>query len=243
MRSLYSKLVDYWPHYEASGTPKGVASGLLFTNLARVDPVAGKIIGAGNYGIVGNSANEIASSATVQTGDIDFTWCVWVQRDGVGATQTIISKDNNSGTGREYNLTIASGTPTFTVYRTGPAAKTATSSVSTNTSSWYFICCGHDAAADLVWIEVNGTYDSTATTGALQAAGAGALRIGAMADDSNYADCDICEIGFWKRMLTPAERFWLYNSGRGRTYPFDGRPNTERASARLRRNRMTGLIG
>jgi hypothetical protein len=37
---------------------------------------------------------------------------------------------------------------------------------------------------------------------------------------SNRWNGMVDEVGFWKRVLTPAERAEIYNSGAGKTYPF-----------------------
>lgn len=240
MNSLYSGLTGYWilDRNRISGGNLTPVYGSIALTAVNATEGTGRIL----YGLYFDSGSSshlyAASSATVQTGDISFSWAAWVNT--FANSGTYISKDNNSGTGREYGLTIASNAFVFSVYRTGPVAQPVTSTVTLTPGQWYFVACGHVATADKVWIRVNNTYTEAATTGALQAAGAAQLRFGSLGNNSSYADGTMCEVGFWKRELTAVELSFLYNGGRGRTYPFDTLYEPAGKADRQRRHRLTG---
>lgn len=223
MMSLKLGLVDFWPLHEASGAGYGCATGVTMSDEGGVTQAAGKVLLARDFS--GSSQRLVhASDAIVQTGDSSYTWCAWVLWDST-ATSVFLCKDNVSGTGREYNLQNNTTTPRFVVFRSGPTAVTLSSSASITTATWYFVAAWHDAIGDTMGIQVNTTRDTQATGGALQAAGAGDLHFGSQSDNTLHLNGRMCEVGFWKRLLTISELMWLYNNGLGRSWPLDGRPS------------------
>jgi len=229
MNSLYNGLIEYWPLHEPSGDRFGIVLATQLADTNTVTQADGRVISAASFASASSERLGVASSAVIQTGDIDFTWAAWVWLETTTANMYILSKDNASGTGREYVVNYANVADRlqFSVFKSGPTAVTAQADTfgAPPDDTWMFVVGWHDAAADTVNIQVNdGAVDSTATGGALQAAGAAALNFGARGDATIYLNGRLCEVGFWKRVLTPLERLWLYNQGLGRTYPFDGRP-------------------
>lgn len=235
-------LVDWWPLHEASGSGYGRATGITMSDENSVGSAAGKVVLARDF----NGSNQRlvhASDANVQTGDVSFTWVCWAYFDNISSNRGIIVKDSTSGTGREYILQLASGVPRFAVFRSGPSAQQVDhSGGSVSTGTWYFMAGWHDAAGDVVGIQVDLTRTTAATSGALQGAGAADLHFGSFSDNSLHMDGRICEAGFWRRVLTISELHWLYNQGMGRTYPLDGRPSPVMMPAHGRRHRMVGQV-
>lgn len=253
MRSLYSNLVSYWPLHESSGNRVdlvGQTNNLSPTNTPTGNP--GIIENATQFTAASSQYLTIASNSNVQTGDIDFTLTAWVYMDSKPANlMEIVSKYAATAGNAEYLLywDNAADRLNFACYRATDSLKTvaASSFGAPSLSTWYFVCGWHDANADTVNIEINtGVSDSVATTGALQAAGTANFSIGALGTvGSQYFNGRICEVGFWKRVLTRQERTWLYNNKGGRTYPFDWRLTAEGAIGRdvnNRRNRRLGMI-
>ena len=166
-------------------------------------------------------------SPTLRTGDIDFTVAGWVRFDVIPASNmAFISKYNSGGATREWRIEYipASTCFGFRVSRDG----TASSVVNASTfglpviNTWYFIVGWHDAVHDTLNIQINnGVVNSLAYTNGVMAGGAAKFVLGGQDGNGSSIDGRIDEVGFWKRVLTAAERTALYNGGTGKTYPFD----------------------
>src|SRR3990167_4965451 len=133
--------------------------------------------GAGQFTAANNEFLSIASNASLQTGDIDFTCAAWVYLDSKTTYRFIAAKDGGSTIAgdREWAMVYDSALDRF-VFNVFLATDSIKQAVAGNlgvpaTGAWYFIVGWHDAAANTVNIQVNnGTVNSVATTGALQAA-------------------------------------------------------------------------
>lgn len=224
---LSSNLISFWPLHEASGNRGDmIGSQNTLTDTNTVTQSDGQIEKAGQFTAASSESLNINNNSTLQTGDVDFTFAAWVYMDSKpAAIMDVLSKYAATAGNAEYIMYWNNTTDRFNlvVYRAtdSPFVAVANTLGAPSTATWYFITAWHDSNADTVNIEINnGGVDSTATTGALQAAGTGNFAIGALATGSQYWNGRICEVGFWKRILTLRERFWLYNRGLGRTYPF-----------------------
>lgn len=252
MKSLYAGLEDYWTLHEASGNRFSAIGKNQLTDNGTVTQNPGKVVYAGQFTRANSEFLSLVSNAAVQAGDIAFTFCCWAYKDSSPAGQMyIISKDGTTSGEREYALfwDNTANRFQFTVFKATDSSMTvsATTLGAPSNSTWYFIMGWHDPDGNTVNIEVNVSgVDSTATTGALQAVSTGEFGIGAREGGTLFFDGRICEVGFWKRVLTVQERWWLYNRGLGRTYPFDGRISTVGLLGRdiyHRRTRRLGVIG
>lgn len=250
MRSLYSHLISYWPLHEASGNRIDlVGQTNLLTDMNTV---------TGNPGIIENAAQftsatteylTIASNSNIQTGDIDFTFNFWAYMDTKPATVSWLIKYAASSGNYDYQMFYTSATDRWqmAVARATDSAQVVTANTfgAVSLSTWHMVTGWHNANADTVNLAINaGAPDSAATGGALQAAGTANFYLGGFAA-ANNANGRMCEVGFWKRVLTQQERSWLYNNGRGRTYPFDRRLNGDSQLGRdIRdgRNRILGMV-
>lgn len=251
MLSLYNNLISYWPLHEASGNRADlIGSNNALTPTNTPSGGAGIIENSTVFASASSQRLDIASNATIQTGDVDFTFAFWVLLTSKPAAvmYNTIKYAATAGNAEYYGYwDNATDRFKFVVNRATDVPQTATANSlgAPSTATWYFICQWHDANADTVNIEVNaGTTDSTATGGALQAAGTAALTMGGAAT-GGYLNGQMCEVGLWKRVLTRQERTWLYNNGEGRTFPFDRRLNTDTflgRDLRGRRDRSAGMI-
>lgn len=226
MRSLLSSLVDYWSLHEASGN-RASATGLhTLTDTNTVTQNPGKQLYAGQFTAASSERLVVASDASLQTGDIDFTLVCWLYLDSLpGASNVYVVAKDDAATQREYGMRVnTSDQLEFFGFRSGPTLDTqaATNFGALSTGTWYFAVGWHDSVNNTKNVEVNLVSDSAATGGAWITSTAD-LSIGSTGAPGNYFNGRICEVGFWKRMLTVQERWWLYDFGRGRTYPFDGR--------------------
>lgn len=160
-----------------------------------------------------------ASNTDLQTGDVDFTFAFWVLLDSLTGDRQFVSKDTN--TGREYTVQYRAGTGFRGTVFMGGVDKIATASFTPTVTAWYLVCFWHDATANTVNISVNnGATNSTATGGALDAATATEFNLGRRPYPGfqEYLSGRMQNVGFWKRVLTGAERTALYNGGAGVNY-------------------------
>ena len=195
-------------------------NGYTLTNNNVVTSVAGKVGNAGNFVLASAQSLSRASEAALQIGDIDFTIAAWVKLTTKTTNQVIVSKFG--AITFEFQLIYNVGVDRFLmyVYKAGNVGVTANDIIVPATGTWYLLIGWHDATADTVNIQVNNTAPiSSATGGALQAAGAGNFGIGyrALAGNELYLNGLADQVMFWKRVLTSTERTALYNSGNGLT--------------------------
>lgn len=222
--ALTDSLISYWTMDETSGTryDSVVATGNDLTDNNTVGYGTGIISNGADFIPANSEYLSHTSNASLQTGDIDFTFAAWFKIDDLN-TRAIISKDDGLGT-RDYRITYLAGALRFYVNASGATQVASAAAISTGT--WYYVVAWHDASANTINIQVNnGTVDS-AGIGALSAASTNPFLIGAntVGSATNFWDGLIDEVGFWKRVLTSDERTSLYNSGAGLAYPFGGGP-------------------
>lgn len=243
MHSLYSGLISYWSLQDQSGSRldlTGLANTLTNTNT--VTSVDGFLGPASHFTAASSQLLSIASNSSIQGGPKNYTFACWVKLDSKPANfMTILSKYSATAGRAEYILYWLNTTDrlAFNVYR----ATDSIQSVSADNlgapalSTWYFIVAWNNHDGLTVNIEVNaGATDSTALGGATQAASTAALGMGGLSlVGTNYWDGSIAEVGRWDRLLTRQERTWLYNQGKGRTFPFRGGPYGLNRHARSRR--------
>jgi hypothetical protein len=224
---LLDNLISYWTLDESSAGVGAVTrndshSSNHLTDTNTVASATG-IISSGASFVAANSERlSIASNGSLQTGDIDFTIAFWGnwsvlptanigvigKSAGVGSTGNIEWYIRGS-TGSKIRFGVSDGT-TLTLLSTTPTFSTGT---------WYFVVAWHDAINNTINIQIDdGTVDSQSYSGGVQTTSS-ALWMGGTGVASQYTDAILDEAGFWKRVLTSAERTQLYNSGLGKTYP------------------------
>jgi hypothetical protein len=224
--ALTDNLIAFWEFEEASNATRNDSHGTNhLTNNNSVAATSGRVgLCAEFYNADADFLNR-ASNATLQAGDIDFTFAQWVVLRSKANTYSIVGKDDAGAGQREYGIGYNLGIDRYQFYAAKPTDDTVT--VEANNygapavETWHFVVCWHDATANTLNIQVNnGTANSSATGGSLQAASNAAFHIGSRATPGGqaYFDGFIDQVGYWKRTLTSDERTWLYNSGSGRSY-------------------------
>lgn len=218
--SLMTGLISYWTLDEASGSRADSIGGNTLTDNNTVTQNPGKIATAAQFTAATSETLSRANNASLQVGDIDFTIACWVYVD------TTVNKDiwvKSSTNQQSYFLTIQSTKFQFIVSAGGTAATYTTLNATTfgniSASTWYHVVAYHDSVNDVIGIAVNGGAANTAATAAGVFAGTGVFALGGVLQYA-YMNGRIDEAGFWKKVLTPAERLALYNGGNGITYPF-----------------------
>lgn len=169
---------------------------------------------------------SIVDNAAISTGDIDFSFACWVYMDSAPAAQMgIIEKwDTGLTNQREYAFYWDNTSNRFVFVVSPDGTSSNNGSVITNnfgapsTATNYFIVIWHDSVNNQLGIQVNnGTANTSSYSGGVFDSTSG-LSIGAQTNPSTYWDGRISGVGFWKKVLSAAERTQLYNSGVGLAY-------------------------
>lgn len=223
--ALTDSIVAYWKLDEASGTRYDSAGANNLTDYNTVGTATGRIGTAISYP-AGNTNKYIgcADNDALSMGDIDFTIAGWWKRTDVNGQGQLVNKWDWNIPSREYLVDVHPSTYCrFGVATTGQSQATVADVFYPSIGDWTFLVAWHDASADTINIQVNArTLVSAAHSGGVNN-GTAAFTIGPYSVLANYAtDCDMDEIGIWKRVLTSDERATLYNSGAGLSYPFSG---------------------
>jgi hypothetical protein len=220
--ALSDNLIAFWPLNEASGNAIDAhGSNDLVETSGTIGSATGTIGLARDFEAADTEYFEIADNADLSTGDIDFTFAGWVEFETL-AFSGILSKDNDGGGQREHGLWVISNALRWFVSANGIAENSITSSVTLSTGTKYFFVVWHDATNDQLGVSINaGTADTVAYSSGL-ADRTAPFRIGAVGSTASGIHMDglINRLGFWKRVLTSAERTELYNGGSGRNYAY-----------------------
>jgi hypothetical protein len=218
--ALNDSLAWYYSLDEDSGQRNDSVGTNHLTDNSTVASAAGKVGTAADFESGQSESLSIASNATMQMGDIDFTLACWVYHESTGGAQSYISKAGTStGTTWEYNLRANAGVVQFYVANGSSTAFVAGTTFSTAT--WYFVVGIHDAVNNELRLYVNAGSPSTQAIAIAPMASNGVFRLGARATPSDhYYDGLMDEAAGWKRALSSGEITELYNSGNGRDYAY-----------------------
>lgn len=224
---LLTDLVAYWDLDETSGTRADSHTNALdltdnntVTSGLGVDGVSA----AAEFVHANSEYLSRASEASIQAGDVDFTFAAWVRVTSAGGDQLIVSKTGTAATPTiEYDLRIAAALNAVVFgYYNGTGWRNLTLSGLSMDATWVFVVGWYDKTAATVNLQTdNGTPSSFSVAGQPPAAaGAGAFNVGRYElGGGNTINGRMQSLGYWKRVLTADERTWLYNSGAAaRTY-------------------------
>jgi hypothetical protein len=220
-------LISFWKLDEASGTRADAYGSNTLTDNNSVGQDTGIVGSAGVFNNASSRYLSLASNASLQAGDVSFSFSCWVYLFSKTTYRWVFAKDSAVAGEREYYLIYdqPSDRWEFGVFRAtdSPVIVRANTLGSPAINTWVHIGCYHDAANDQIGIcGAGGPFDTQATGGPLQPASNAEFRIGHSSRTATlyFMDGRIDEVGFWKRVLTPSEWAALYNGGAGRTYPF-----------------------
>lgn len=199
-------------------------SGPLFGNLSpKGQAVRLTVAGLAAQFVRANIENfSITDNASLSTGDIDFTGCGWYYFDDVSTSQSLFIKWTFGQ--REYELVYDSG---LTRFAFGMSSNGTSTSVFRNSASfnpvpagvWIFVVWWHDSVANTVNIQVNnGSIDSTSYSGGTVDRTSSVILGADAGQDGGGMDGRQVAVGFWKRVLTTAEKTFLYRDGDGVRY-------------------------
>ncbi len=248
MQSLLSGLVAYWPLHEPSGVRyDATGHGFDLTDNNTVTGNPGRVENASQFTRANTEYASITDKAELSGGDIYIHHVCWIYPDSVAAGIYAISGKANGST---YEWEFMQSTAALRIY-VAPGDVSASIAASIAASTWHFVEWYHDPTDNTIAVALNcGDYTTAAITGGINDT-AGSMWIGGNPATGGTAEMfggRICEYGIWTgRRLTLQERWWLFNNGMGRTFPFDGRPAPLLTSRRghgvmARRNRLTGPV-
>lgn len=230
--SLDDGLVSFWKLGEATGTTRNdsVGTNHLTDNDSNLLQVPGQIGNAVEFiesGGGGTSYLQVADNASLS---ITSSWTIvaWVQLNSTASTVSPGIAAKWEVGHRSYALSYSVSLSRFRCLASSDGA--ATVGVSSDNfgapslSTWYFLVCYFDDAADLVGISVNdGTPNTVAFTGSIFD-GTAPLNIGRLGSSADIIGADIDAVGLWNRKLPTTEITCLRNGGVGQEPPFAACP-------------------
>jgi len=202
---LIPGLVSWWSLNEASGDALDAHGSNHLAQSGAPVGVAGKVGTARQFVNASGQYLSIPSNPSLKVSG-DFTIAGWVKLTSYQYFGIVVKQG-------EYDLMYHAGSNIWYFLVNGIGA--AVSQINAP-GVWHFLVAWYDSTTDTVNIQVNnGTPASTAhPTGPVT--NAAPFYVGHTGGSS--ADGVADEVGFWKRVLTPAERKYLYNNGAGRGY-------------------------
>lgn len=243
---LYEGITAFWYLNEVDGDRNNVYDNDVLKNftanlvLSQDGPQAGTTAAYFTGSLTNPQALSAKYNEELSLGDTDsgdgFTFSCWVRLSDDSVNRVIISRNGRVGSGRrefqiQYNssldrfeaLMIKSNLNVDTVY-------TLTHSLNVAESTWYFICCWFDPAVNRLYMSVNDATENIIipVTGAIPHASIPTTIGARLAEESNSSanlivrnpwNGRIANVGFWKRILTGAERASLF-----RDYTLDSIP-------------------
>jgi Concanavalin A-like lectin/glucanases superfamily len=230
--ALLTNLVSYWKLDEASGTRADVHGTNHLTDVNTVTGNPGKIGTAAQFTAANSEYLSVASNASLQTGNIDFTVACWAYLDAYNPSGSTLINRWGSTVGEFALLVNPAGYADWYVTPDGVGyGRVVSAAGSIPLGSWHFVVAWHDSVNDLMAVQVDNATPVTTAYASGGAATAVPLEIGGgvVPAIAPYTSGRIDEVGYWKRILTPAERTALWNGGAGLAYPFTTAPWTPAA--------------
>ncbi len=223
-------LSAWWTLNEASGTRNDSStSAQHLSDNNTVASQTGKVSNAAD--LEKNTLEYFSrpSSNQLRMGSGNIYVSAWIKAEDLMVSYPhVLAKRDASTTNSEYQLRVNASNPSnktvdFIVWGTTGNYTTATSSVPITEGQWYFVEGWTDKANNTAYVNINNGTPGSATWPANEnrdGAGTASLLVGARDNNGigEYWDGLIDEVVFYKRMLSPTERSWLYNNGSGRTY-------------------------
>lgn len=217
---LTASLGAYYPLDEASGTRADAFGSLDLTDNNTVGNASGVSVAvwqggaAANFDAANSEYLSHADNAALRGGDRDWTISFWFLQ-AVELTQQLVSKDSDSpSNARDYTIDVTTGDLRF--YLNGGGSVLV--SVPYEALVRYLVIAEHDAANNMVRLEVNrGTPATQGTSGLVPETSSAQFRIGARqySGFEEYFGGIINRVGIWSRLLTTDEKDELYSRGAG----------------------------
>jgi hypothetical protein len=225
--SLYTALVEDWELNESSGSRAGSFAGLTLSDNGGVSGTPGVDSSLASLFVMASSQFlSRASSAALDNGGVTgFEFSFWLRPDDLSTETAVLSKDAvATGPNRQYAVfQETDGTLFIVVHNTaGTSPATLSTAFTLTQGTWHMVNFWFDNSDKKIRASLNdGTPEvSAALGGTLNTTGGFDFELGARSADPSYSNMGLNRVRFWNRILTPAERTTLYNSGNGISYPF-----------------------
>src|SRR3990167_1863322 len=212
----------YWTVDQPSGQRVDLVSGEHLDPTGAPSAVTGKLGSAVQLQRASSQYLSRASTATLQTGNIDFTIAAWVYR--LDSSIEVIMQRWTVGQ-KEYTLNLQGATAVFFVSANGSADAGWIIGTDVPNNIWTLIIGWHDATNNVMGVQVNATRTQTPYTAGITV-GTAPFNVGhnsniVVAPEEEFFNGLIDGVGYWKnRVLSLPERLGLYNFGQGNDYPF-----------------------
>jgi hypothetical protein len=221
--ALLDNIAAFYNLNEASGA--AAVDSVAALNLTQNNTV-GTAAGIGGAGAARtfNGTNQYlsrASSAPFQMGDIDYSMAGWFYLNSTATSYSLITKDiDTPASARDFTLTYNAGTNHFIFYINGGVG-VVEPAVAISATTWYYVAAGHDAAANVTWLSIDGAAATTQGTGGAvpESSASSPFHIGSRAYSGfeDYLNGRAQYVGLWKRDIR-SDLTTLYNSGAGLSY-------------------------
>ena len=162
---------------------------------------------------------SIADNAALSIALEDFTVVAWVYADDTTGIKWVLSKGGGAPNGKGYG--IYRDATTFKGQINDGVATTLTAVSGTITSgTWYLVIfqVDRDGNGTMYVNDVAGTPVDFSSFSAVSLDDTGVFRLGAYQSGIVFFDGREQYVGVFKRLLTAAERTFLYNNGNGRQF-------------------------
>ncbi len=231
--SLLTDLSGYWKLNEASGT---TATDAMGNQDGEIQGSASRVTGKLSYGLHTEDEDQmmrIPYNDAVTPEGVAFSVGFWIYLDSVpsatGRDASIFAIYNTESPFLAHTIYIpTAGTNAdkiiFYTLNTAGTDYTAVSTSALSDSTWYNIVAVNRGDGQTMQIYVNGS-DVTASSETFTSTileGLGTIGFGnTYVDNPGYVPNIIDECAIWSRALTSGEVTTWYNSGSGRTHPFN----------------------
>ena len=231
---LLTNMVSWWPLDEASGSALDSHGSNDLTDINTVTQwlysPRGAVTSSRDFEAATDEHFSIASNASLQTGDIDFTFLGWFAPESNNVNGMRILGKWDTGIA-EYRFYFDYGSQTWIWEVSSDGTATTQLALAGTPGSyvdeWFFFVVDHDATNDLIslqlWTPMHYTTVPTKYTAAHAGGvytGAADFNVGSIASDTTVGHWDgyMSNIVFTKELLTEAQRLWYFNYGKCRLY-------------------------
>lgn len=215
---LTTNLEAYWKMEEPSGSRVDQINNIALADTNGIVSITG-IRGQAASFVQTNSQFLSVFNTSVLATTGNFTVSTWVMFDTRGVAQTIASINDNINTDRSWALDVTAANSAAFYVSTGGgfSSVTASSFGAINTSTWYNII-GWYSQGSHIGISINLSVNTAPFTAAIKTASTQFCVGAANTAGSFPIRGRVDEVGYWKKILSSANRADIYGNGTGNTY-------------------------
>jgi hypothetical protein len=231
--SLLTGLNGYWKLDESSGTTvvdaKGTQNGTRTIGVLVSDTIDSKMGYANRFNAAGDNIN-IPYNTNISPKGTAFSVSIWFKLDTLPSVldrANYIFQQNNTSSpyGPHYiDVRKSDNKIVFTTMNTGATAYSVVSTAAISVGVWYHVVAVNRGNGQTLQLYVNGSDVSASAgtfTGTVYEGLSNTCFGNGYTGNSDYFSGTLDSYGIWGRALTSGEVTTLYNSGNGKTYPFN----------------------